>query len=70
MKIVFKLLLCTSKREQIRINQLILYMRTKTKSDFIKVRVTQNEKKMLEYHAIQLNITISELVRKFIIIKS
>ena len=44
-------------------------MRTKTKSDFIKVRVTENEKKMLEYHAIQLNITISELVRKFIIIK-
>jgi hypothetical protein len=42
----------------------------KTKSDFIKVRVTENEKKMLQYHAIQLNITISELVRKFIIIKN
>jgi hypothetical protein len=44
-------------------------MRTKTKSEFIKVRVNADEKKMLEYHAIKLNTTISELVRKFIIIK-
>jgi hypothetical protein len=44
-------------------------MKTKTKSEFIKVRVNSDEKKMLEYHAIKLNTTISELVRKFIIIK-
>jgi hypothetical protein len=42
---------------------------TKSKSEFIKVRVHPDEKKMLEYHAIKLNTTISELVRKFIIIK-
>lgn len=43
-------------------------MRTKKpKSEFIKVRVNQEEKKLLEFHASQLNTTISEVVRKFVV---
>jgi hypothetical protein len=46
-------------------------MRTKKpKDDFIKVRISSEEKKLLEFHATKLNTTISELVRKFIIIKN
>jgi uncharacterized protein (DUF1778 family) len=46
-------------------------MRTKkAKDEMIKVRVTANEKKLLQFHASKLNTTISELVRSFVIIKN
>ena len=41
----------------------------KPKCDFIKVRVTDEEKKILQFHASQLNTTISEVVRNFVIFK-
>lgn len=44
-------------------------MRTKTKlkSEFIKVRVSDEEKKLLQFHATQLNTTLSEFIRKFVV---
>lgn len=39
----------------------------KLKSEFIKVRVSEQEKKLLQFHATQLNTTISEVVRKFVV---
>lgn len=44
-------------------------MRTKTKlkSEFIKVRVSPDEKKLLQYHATQLNTTISDFVRRYVV---
>ena len=43
-------------------------MRTKqAKSEFIKVRVSIDEKKLLQYHATQLNTTISEFVRRYVV---
>jgi uncharacterized protein (DUF1778 family) len=45
-------------------------MKTKLKSEFIKVRVTPDEKKLLEFNASKLNISISDLVRSFVVIKN
>ncbi len=43
-------------------------MRTKkAKSEFIKVRVSDEEKKLLQFHATQLNTTISDVIRKFVV---
>jgi hypothetical protein len=45
-------------------------MRTKKpKDEMVIIRVTANEKKLLQFEASKLNTTVSELVRKFIIIK-
>ena len=41
----------------------------KTKDEMVIIRVTANEKKLLQFEASKLNTTVSELVRKFIIIK-
>ena len=41
--------------------------KTKSKSEFIRVRVNEEEKKLLQYHATQLNTTISDVVRKFVV---
>lgn len=44
-------------------------MRTKNKkSEFIKVRVSDEEKKLLQFHATKLNTTISEFIRRFVIL--
>jgi hypothetical protein len=39
------------------------------KDEMVIIRVTANEKKLLQFEASKLNTTVSELVRKFIIIK-
>jgi hypothetical protein len=46
-------------------------MKTKqAKDEMVIIRVTANEKKLLQFHASKLNTTISELVRSFVIIKN
>jgi hypothetical protein len=62
---------CSYKKGTRNITYRFYNMKTKKpKDDFIKVRISSEEKKLLEFHATKLNTTISELVRKFIIIKN
>jgi hypothetical protein len=42
-------------------------MNYKTKDKFIRIRVTDDELKLLKFHATQLNTSMSEFIRKFVI---
>jgi uncharacterized protein (DUF1778 family) len=63
-----------TKREQKKINSFLYkrpIMKTKqAKDEMIKIRVSSDEKKLLQYHATKLNISISDFVRSFVIIKN
>lgn len=42
-------------------------MKRKLKDKFIRVRISEDELKLLKYHSTKLNTSMSDFVRKFVI---